>query len=73
MQKYQYLGYIKGPHIAWAFIRPVGGDILKVVLGKSIGLGKVISFTRDNICIKHGKQQYCLKRSPQALNWMVIP
>jgi hypothetical protein len=72
MLKYQYLGYIKGPNISWAFIRPVGGDILKVVLGKNLGVGKVISFTKDNICINHGKQKYCLKRSVKALNWVAV-
>ncbi len=72
MIKYQYLGYIKGPNLAWGFIRPVGGDILKVVLGKSMGLGKVISFNRDSLCINHAKKTYCLKRSSQALNWHTV-
>lgn len=73
MLKCQYLGYIKGPNIAWAFIKPVGGEILKVMIGKSIGFGKVESFSKDSICIHHAKQQYCLKRSPQAVNWVATP
>ena len=70
LAKYQYLGYIKGPSLSWAFVRPAGGDILRVIKGKSFGLGKVVDFGQDNICIMHHKRRYCLKRAAQVMNWV---
>lgn len=68
-KKYQYLGYIQGPGQTWGFVREVGGEIERLSYGNNLGFGKVVSFSKQAICIIKQKQQWCLQRSAQASNW----
>ena len=71
-KKYQYLGYIQGPGQTWGFVREVGGEIERVSYGKNLGFGKVVSFSKQTICISKQNQKWCLQRSAQATNWKLL-
>lgn len=69
LQKYQYLGYIKGPDVFLGFIRQAGGGVETLKYGKNPGFGKVTTIDKNFICIVYHKQQWCLDRSTQVKPW----
>lgn len=68
-QKYQYLGYIKGPHLHDGFIRRSGGEVERLSFGKNIGLGQVVVLSKDRICLRKNNQIWCLLKSSQLRAW----
>jgi hypothetical protein len=68
-QKYQYLGFIKGPHIYRGFVRAAGGEVQGLDFGHNSGFGEVILLTQQQICIFKQHQRWCLDKSVQAKLW----
>lgn len=70
-QKYQYLGYIKGPQVYFGFLRRSGAGILRLSFGKNPSFGEVVSITKDKICIKKTSRQWCLYKASQPRAWVL--
>lgn len=68
-KKYQYLGFIKGPHIYRGFVRAVGGEVQGLDFGQNPGFGRVVVLNQQQICISKRHQEWCLDKSVQAKLW----
>jgi len=70
-QKYQYLGYIRGPDIYYGFVRHSGAGIERLAFGKNPGFGEITLISQEKICLTKTKQQWCLYKSTQAHPWIL--
>jgi hypothetical protein len=70
-QKYQYLGYIKGPKRHYGFIRRSGGEVERLSMGNNPGLGKIVVLSQERICLRKKNKTWCLMKSPQLRPWML--
>lgn len=70
-QKYQYLGFIKGPKVFYGFIRRSGGEVERLDFGKNPGFGQIILLNQQRICMTKLNKVWCLLKSSQAKPWVL--